>query len=76
LSQIQNEEEVVIAYSSRHLNAAEKNYSAIEREALAIVYGVKRYRHYLQDEKFESIKFDTNRERNTLTPTASPTFES
>jgi hypothetical protein len=46
LSQIQNEEEVVIAYSSRHLNAAEKNYSTIEREALAIVYGVKRYRHY------------------------------
>ena len=55
LSQIQNGEEVVIAYSSRHLNAAEKNYSAIEREALAIVYGVKRYRHYLQDEKFEII---------------------
>ena len=55
LSQIQNGEEVVIAYSSRHLNAAEKNYSAIEREALAIVYGIKRYRHYLQDEKFEII---------------------
>ncbi len=25
------------------------------REALAIVYGIKRYRHYLQDEKFEII---------------------
>ena len=55
LSQIQGEKEVVIAYSSRHLNTAERNYSAIEREALAIVYGVKRYRHYLQDEKFEII---------------------
>ena len=55
LSQIQDEKEVVIAYSSRHLNAAERNYSAIEREALAIVYGIKRYRHYLQDEQFEII---------------------
>ena len=55
LSQIQDDKEVVIAYSSRHLNTAERNYSAIEREALAIVYGIKRYRHYLQDEKFEII---------------------
>ena len=55
LSQIQDGNEVVIAYSSRHLNTAERNYSAIEREALAIVYGIKRYRHYLQDEKFEII---------------------
>jgi hypothetical protein len=55
LSQIQDDKEVVISYSSRHLNAAERNYSAIEREALAIVYGVKRYRHYLQDNRFEII---------------------
>jgi hypothetical protein len=37
------------------LSSAELNYSAIEREALAIVYGIKRYRHYLQDDKFEII---------------------
>ena len=55
LSQIQDEKEVVIAYSSRHLNSAERNYSAIEREALAIIFGIKRYRHYLQDEQFEII---------------------
>ncbi len=55
LSQMQDDKEVVIAYSSRHLNSAERNYSAIEREALAIIYGIKRYLHYLQDEKFEII---------------------
>jgi hypothetical protein len=34
---------------------AERNYSAIEREASAIVYGIKKYHHYLQDNKFEII---------------------
>jgi hypothetical protein len=52
---VQDGKEVVISYSSRHLNAAERNYSAIEREALAIVYGIKKYHHYLQDNKFEII---------------------
>jgi hypothetical protein len=55
LSQIQDGKEVVIAYSSRHLNNAERNYSTIEREALAIIFGIKRYHHYLQDEQFEII---------------------
>jgi hypothetical protein len=55
LSHIQDGKEVAISYSSRHLNAAERNYSAIEREALAIVYGIKKYHHYLQDNKFEII---------------------
>ena len=34
---------------------AERNYSAIEREASAIVYGIKKYNHYLRDNKFEII---------------------
>lgn len=52
LSQVQEGKEVVIAYASRHLNSAEVKYSTIEKEALALIFGIKRYRHYLQDEPF------------------------
>lgn len=49
--------DVVIAYASRALTKAEKNYSQAQREALGIVYGVEHFRYYLQGIKFE-IKTD------------------
>jgi RNase H-like domain found in reverse transcriptase/Reverse transcriptase (RNA-dependent DNA polymerase) len=53
LSQLNNEgREVVIAYASRHLNQAEMKYSATEKEALAVVFGVKHFKHYLTGNHF------------------------
>ena len=41
-----------IYYVSRLLNQAEKNYSTTEREALAMVYSVNKFRHYLLTNHF------------------------
>lgn len=52
LSQRQEEREVVIAYYSRVLSKAEKNYYVTRRELLAIVDSVRNFRHYLLEWKF------------------------
>ena len=52
-------EEHPITFASKKLLQSERNYSAIEREALTIVQGVKYFRTYLQGSKF-TIETDHN----------------
>ena len=49
---MENGEEKPIAFASRTLKASECNYSQIEREALSIVFGVKRFHSYLYGRGF------------------------
>ena len=41
-----------IGYVSRSLNKAERGYSTIEKEALAIIFGVKKFNQFLYSQKF------------------------
>ena len=54
-----NGEEHPIAYASKKLLASKKNYSAIEREALAIVKAIKHFRTYLEGSPF-TVQTDHN----------------
>lgn len=44
-----------IAYASRTLSRAEENYAQLEREALAIVFGVKRFHDYIYGREFTLV---------------------
>lgn len=55
LSQVSNGTERVVAYWSRQLQKSERNYSTIEREALAIVSAIKEFYPYLYGFSFTII---------------------
>ena len=55
LGQVQNGKEAVIAYNGRGLNQAEKNYSTTEREARALVEGIKKFQPYLHRRRFTVV---------------------
>ena len=52
LSQVQGDREVVIAYASRSLSNAERNYDTTKKELLAVMFGLRAYRQYLLGRKF------------------------
>ena len=55
LMQKQNGEERPIAHASKTLSSTQQRYSQIEREALSIIYGVKKFHQYLYGRKFMLI---------------------
>ena len=53
LGAVLEQEGYVIAYFSKTLRIAKRNYSTMEQECLAIVESIKRFRYYLIGRKIE-----------------------
>ena len=50
-----NCQEQPVVYASRTLTAAERNYAQVKREALAIIFGVRRFHQYLYGREFTLV---------------------
>ena len=55
ISHIINGKQRPIAFASRTLTKSEQNYAQITKEALAIVFGVKKFHQYLYGRKFSLV---------------------
>ena len=50
-----NGDEKPVAFASRSLSQSEKNYSQIDKETLALIYGVRKFHNYLFGRKFTLV---------------------
>ena len=57
MSHVMPEGEKPVGFASRTLTKAELNYSHLDKEGLAIIFGIKKFHQYLQGHHF-SIKTD------------------
>ena len=55
LSHQMGTEERPIAFTSRTMNPAERNYSMVEKEGLAVIYAVQKFHQYLWGQKFTVV---------------------
>ena len=55
LNNVDNGEEKPVIYASRALSDAERNYSQIDREGLALIFAVKKFHKYLAGQRFRLI---------------------
>uniref|UniRef100_A0A1Y1L0V4 RNA-directed DNA polymerase n=1 Tax=Photinus pyralis TaxID=7054 RepID=A0A1Y1L0V4_PHOPY len=55
LTQPHSEGERIVAFISRSLNKNERNYSATERECLAVLWSIERFRPYIEGARFTVV---------------------
>lgn len=56
LSHVINHRERPVSLASATLNSAERNYALIEKEAMAVIFAVRRYHKYLFGQAFTLVK--------------------
>lgn len=73
LSQMRNNKLCVLEYFSKLLNKAQRNYSVLEKEGLALTESCKQFYHYLADTKIPFLAFTDNRALSFLQSFKDPT---